>query len=92
MDNSVKYSWDVISDIVKGAAFVLYLCTWLKEDESIEDMDNDSILSLKEKWNKYWVPSLKEEHCGDCTKIPATCTRCCMEEFIQTAERITQYL
>lgn len=73
---------------IKIIVFMLWLNTWLKENESIEDLSNDELLSLKEKWEKYWEDSLNQEHDGDCTNKCYACTRCAMESLIKEATRI----
>ena len=80
--------WSDLLGEVKAAALVLYLNTWLDIDESIDDLPDDVMLRLKKKWQEQWVPSLKQPHCGDCTKVCAPCTRCAMEGIIKTAKRI----
>lgn len=80
--------WSDLLDAVKATAFVLFLLTWLYADESIDDLSQDVLLRLKNKWQDYWIPSLSQPHCGDCTKVCALCTRCSMESVIKTAKKI----
>ena len=80
--------WSDLLGEVKAAALVLYLNNWLGPDESIDDLPDEVVLRLKKKWNEYWIPSLEQPHCGDCTKVCAPCTRCAMETIIKTAKRI----
>ena len=39
-------------------------------------------------WMEDKIPSLNEPHCGDCTKVPAPCTRCQTEEYYTEADQI----
>lgn len=73
---------------IKIIAFMLWLNTWLDENEGIEDLSDDELLSLKEKWTKHWEDSLNQEHDGDCTKKCFACTRCAIESLIKTATKI----
>lgn len=69
-------------------AFALYLATWLKDDEAIEDLDDDFLSRLGKKWRDEWLPGRFAEHNGDCTKKPFTCLRCVMDGFFANAARI----
>jgi len=69
-------------------AFTLYLNTWLDENESISEFSESTIKALYEKWRTEWVPSLSEEHRGDCTNVPMACTRCNTEELFENASAI----
>ena len=80
--------WSDLLAVVKATAFVLFLLTWLDADESIDDLPQDVLLRLKNKWQDYWIPSLSQPHRGDCTKVCAPCTRCSMESLIKTAKKI----
>ncbi len=74
---------------VLNAAYILYLYGWTRSEwEAPDDFDDAFLDRLKEKWELYWIPSLNEEHCGDCTKVAMPCTRCHMEEYVKTAQRL----
>ena len=71
-------------------AFMLYLDTWLKEDEAIEDLPDKDFVELKQKWINEWVPGLNQEHRGDCTRESMPCLRCVMDGLMATADRIVR--
>lgn len=77
---------------ITAIAFVLWLQTWLKEDETIKDLTIEELLSLKRKWSKYWADSLSQPHFEDCTKIPCSCVRCCIEDLVKQAEKVHRVL
>lgn len=45
---------------------------------------------VRRMWAKWqgWLRTLNEPHCGDCTKVPAPCTRCHTEEYLKFAELV----
>lgn len=69
-------------------AYMLYLETWLNGDESVSELDNELLQRLYEKWVTQWLPARSEAHCGDCTKVAATCVRCSVERLYADAGRI----
>lgn len=71
-----------------AVAYMLYLETWLQVNESISDLENELLQRLYEKWITGWLPALNEAHCGDCTKVAATCVRCSVERLYEDARRI----
>ena len=73
---------------IKIITFMLWLNTWLKENESIEDLSEEELLSLKEKWDTHWADSLNQEHDGDCTNACYSCLRCNMEVLVKEAEKL----
>jgi hypothetical protein len=42
------------------------------------------------RWYKYLLPALKEEHRGDCTKEPMSCARCIVEEYFFIARDVKE--
>ena len=75
---------------IRDIAFTCYLLetTW-DDDICIEDADGEYIRRKLVVWNKY-LPSLNEEHSGDCTNECHTCTRCYVEKFINLAYLISK--
>ena len=53
------------------------------QDRDIEEVD---ISYYFKRWNELYLPELNKEHCGDCTNMPFTCTRCEVEGYIYQAE------
>jgi hypothetical protein len=64
-----------------------YIHAW---DRSPYDRDEDDMRVLLEKFRHEWLPALQAEHCGDCTKVPAPCTRCHMEEYARYAKSVSK--
>lgn len=79
-------------DGLEQIAFMLYLATWLKDDEAIEELDDVLLSRLGKRWRAEWMPGRLAEHNGDCTKKPYTCLRCTMDRFFANAERIKKVL
>lgn len=52
--------------------------------------DELSLEEYIEIWMEFKMPSLNEPHCGDCTNVPATCTRCETEEYYTEADQIIE--
>ena len=73
-------------------AFTLYLDTWLAENETLSEFSESTIKALYHKWRTQWIPSLKEEHRGDCTNIPLACVRCNTEELFENAAAIDKVI
>jgi hypothetical protein len=69
-------------------AFVLFLQTWLDDREDLDTFTDEDLSDMWAKWSKEWMASLKEEHCGDCTNMPAACARCHTEDKFRQADRI----
>jgi S-ribosylhomocysteine lyase LuxS involved in autoinducer biosynthesis len=69
-------------------AYMLFLETWLDEEESISDLGSEVLKSLRKNWTTNWIPALNEKHCGDCTKVSSSCIRCCVEQLYEEAARI----
>ena len=66
------------------------LCTDFKVAEDYYGPED----ALKQ-WNGivetlYEKPWADGEHCGDCTKTPACCHRCLVEEIVEDAEELMQ--
>jgi hypothetical protein len=76
------------SDGLEAIAYMLFLETWLDMDETIADLSDDVLRSLGTKWKNEWLPMKNSDHCGDCTKMPATCIRCVLDEWYKQAARI----
>jgi hypothetical protein len=72
--------------------FMLYLDTWILEDEDIDNLSNNDIQELVKKWREEWMPGLDQIHSGDCTKQPWPCLRCQMEYLKFQSERILKEL
>ena len=68
-------------------AFILYLQTWLKEDEDIEEMPDYDLQELSKKWVDEWLPMMNSEHSGDCTRQPWSCMRCWFDRTLKFADR-----
>ena len=64
-----------------STAYMLFFESWLDPEESIADLNSEILKSLREKWITQWLQALKEEHCGDCTKMCGPCTRCGVENL-----------
>lgn len=45
---------------------------------------------LSEIWSQ-WLATLDQPHCGDCTSIPMTCTRCLVENYYALADRLIAF-
>jgi len=71
-----------------AVAYMLFLETWLNNDESLSELDDELLQRLYEKWVTQWLPALSEPHCGDCTKVCGTCVRCSVEQLYADAARI----
>ena len=54
---------------------------------SLEEDDGD-YASWADHWRKHWESFRDQDHYGDCTKVPMTCSRCVYEE---TMKRVPQY-
>ena len=78
--------------VINAIAFMLFISQWLDDNEEVKYLTDTYIISLKEKWEKHWVPALTEEHCGGCVNISCPCTRCWAEELFQQAERVYNIL
>jgi hypothetical protein len=78
----------IANERIHAIAYVLYLATWLRPDEDIGDLSDSELQSSALKWKEEWVPCLQQEHSGDCTNMPWSCTKCNMLELIKVAERI----
>jgi hypothetical protein len=78
--------------VINAIAFMLFIPQWLDDNEEVKYLTDEYIMSLKENWEKHWIPALTEEHCGDCTNVPMPCTRCHAEELFQQAERVYNIL
>ena len=77
---------------IDAIAYMLYLETWLNHDETIAMFGDTLLKSLHSKWVEHWLPALESEHCGDCTKVACSCTRCNVENIYKDAERILKVL
>lgn len=80
----------VITDtILEQLAFTSYLLEVTYDDDiCLEDVDSEYIRKKLAKWHRYYLPSLNEEHSGDCTNQCNACTRCYTERFINLAKLI----
>lgn len=74
--------------ITRLIAFTLFIQQWLRGEEDVDFFTDEHIADLYKKWETQFLPSLKEEHCGDCTNVPMSCTRCTTEELLKQADRI----
>lgn len=74
--------------LLDAIAFTLYLQTWLDDYEKTSDLGDESLRRLRAKWVDEFLPGLQGEHCGDCTKVPAPCLRCVMDEWFSEAKAI----
>lgn len=70
-------------------AFMIYLDTWLSDDEYVYDLTEADIKELYIKWVYGWLPGLNEDHHGDCTREPMPCMRCTMDNIMNNAEKIS---
>lgn len=76
-------------DFIDKIAFTLFLEGWLYDEEKgIEDISEERLEQYRDKWQKDFVPSLNQEHCGDCTNVCSPCTRCITENYFKQAVRI----
>lgn len=70
-------------DLLAALAFsAWYVHAW--ERDPYEHNEKD-IKRMWEKFRNQWLPSLEREHCGDCTKVSAPCTRCHTEAYLKYA-------
>ena len=72
-------------------AFIEFLDGWY--DEQYEALNaiskkDKKVQRLFNKWVNQWLPSLKQPHCGDCTRVPCPCTRCHTEDKLNNAKYI----
>ncbi len=82
--------------IIDMMAFNLWISDEITDDVDLDDdifksLNTESLENINNywiRWKKYYIPSLKEEHCGDCTKIPMTCIRCLTEDYYEKAKKI----
>ena len=78
----------VSSDLLAVIAFAnWYTSAW---DYDPYEADEAGIRRMWEKFRASWMPSLNEEHCGDCTKVAAPCTRCHTEAYMKFAEIVAR--
>lgn len=69
-------------------AFTLFMDEIVWTDFFQGYTDEFTLEEYVEMWKETKMPSLKEEHFGDCTKMPVTCTRCETEEYYAEADQI----
>jgi hypothetical protein len=69
-------------------AYILYLQSWLKPDEDLDDLSDEFFHSLREKWEKEWLPAINSEHSGDCTQQPWSCMRCWWDRVLKLGDRL----
>jgi hypothetical protein len=70
----------------KLAAFsVWYAIAWERDPYECDETD---IARMWAKFRDEWLPSLNEEHCGDCTNLPISCTRCHTEAYVKYGEMV----
>lgn len=72
-------------DPIKLAFAAWYVHAWERDPYEHDEAD---IARMWAKFKDEWIPSLKRPHCGDCTNIPAPCTRCHTEAYLKYAEII----
>lgn len=82
------YNSVLSGDAVEAIAYVLYLEDWLGNDESLSEIDDNLLRNLDKKWKEEWLPYRNAAHFGDCTKFPATCMRCVLDDLFFNARRI----
>lgn len=70
-------------------ALMIFLRWW---GEAPEDMTDDRIREMVAKFDRDFMPSLTEPHCGDCTNAPSPCVRCLTEGLLENAQRIANAL
>ena len=58
----------------------------LRHDKPLKDFPEIFEEALID-WNTYHVPARTEEHCGDCTNVPAPCMRCQVDDYYEKAEK-----
>jgi len=73
---------------LEDVAYVLFLETWLDADEGLVDLSDEMLKTLGQKWRDEWLPERNAEHCGDCTKVAATCMRCVLDALFANSARI----
>lgn len=73
--------------ILDNMAYMLYLESWLKDEEHISDLDETTLDSLREKWEKYFN-NPNNIHDGDCTDQIYACSKCIYEDFIKLAKNL----
>lgn len=76
---------DQLGRTQRTVALMIFLRWW---DEDPECMTNERVAEMIAKFDRDFMPSLNEPHCGDCTKVCAPCVRCHTEELLETARRI----
>lgn len=78
---------------IEAFAFAIYLNSWLyKNGESVKTVPSEDIGNLHKKWVEEWIPSLQEPHCGDCTNMPAPCTRCHTDGYYIDATKLADFV
>jgi hypothetical protein len=61
---------------------VWYANAWERDPYEHDEAD---IARMWEKFRDEWLPSLEQPHCGDCTNMPISCTRCHTEAYMKYA-------
>lgn len=70
---------------LKQILFIQYL-NWFDKDIDKKYMEeNLKNFEEFESWNT-------EEHCGDCTKVPAPCLKCTYDQILKETKIIYDYL
>ena len=73
---------------LEAVAYVLFLETWLYDDEGLADLSEELLQNIGKKWHDEWLPKRNAEHCGDCNKVSCTCIRCALDGLFSNAKRI----
>jgi hypothetical protein len=81
LDNKLAKAHSRAAEIAAFSAW--YVTAWERDPY---DHDEKDVQSLWVKFRDQWLPSLSEEHCGDCTKVPVSCTRCHAEAYMKHGE------
>lgn len=80
---------DRLGSTQRTVALMIFLRWW---DEEPEDMTDERVKEMIEKFDRDFMPSLNEAHCGDCTKVAVPCVRCHTEGLLAAAKRIASVI
>ena len=69
-------------------AFVMFLYSWMRGCDGIEDISDQHLEGLANKWVNEMLPQINSDHSGDCTKQPWSCMRCWFVKESEFADRV----
>lgn len=74
-------------------AFIVFLTDyWMEEYGDLQSISDEDLAKYFKRWTEEWLPARFEEHCGDCIKVPAPCTRCHVEDIFETTDRLMKVM